>query len=126
MKKLTEHYDSNALSYIIANFDQFPWRIGNKQDTLTMLKRYKAKSRDSSIEVLYAQKHNRGRYFAKSGLSMQNMAREIRNAIGWKFYDEHGTTCDMNIPHENKKFKGDCTIITMHENGGHHNTRIVF
>ena len=86
---LLERFDYGALSHIIEHFHEFHFRPETDVSaTLQTLRRYmKAASPDGTIRVTYRrQAHNHGRLFAFKGLSMQNMAREVRNAIGFRVY----------------------------------------
>jgi len=88
---LTERFDPGALAYIIANFDSFKFRPETDQAaTLSMIRRYLASSSPDGSRVVtcHKAKHGHGRYFADHGLSLQGMAREIRNAISYTFYDD--------------------------------------
>jgi len=88
---LTERFDPGALSYIIANFDSFKFRPEtDTASTLSMIRRYRASSSpDGTRVVTYRQaSHGHGRYFADRGLSLQGMAREIRNAISFPIYTD--------------------------------------
>ena len=87
--RLTEKFDLGALAYIVEHFKSFSYRPEtNKSETLAMLRRYKATSApDGTREVTYRQaKHGTGRYFAERGMSLQSMAREVRNAIAFMMY----------------------------------------
>ena len=88
---LTERFDYGALSFIINNFSSFNFRPEtDPKETLAMIRRYKAASSpDGTHRVTYRRATpGHGRYFAERGLSLQAMAREIRNAIAYPFYDD--------------------------------------
>ena len=88
---LTERFDLGALSYIIRNFGEFVFRPEtNSSETLAMIQRYRGSARsDGTRQVTYRQTEpGHGRLFAEHGLSLQGMAREIRNAISHPFYED--------------------------------------
>eukprot|EP00798_Chlamydomonas_sp_ICE-L_P013591 gene13591-biopygen22709 len=59
----------------------------DKSKSLDTIQRYFAAADGDSVHVEYAKnKHGRGRLFAKRGLSMQCVMREVRNAVAHPFY----------------------------------------
>eukprot|EP00798_Chlamydomonas_sp_ICE-L_P023841 gene23841-biopygen18358 len=59
----------------------------DKSKSLDTIQRYFAAADGDSVHVEYAKnKHGRGRLFAKRGLSMQCVMREVRNAMAHPFY----------------------------------------
>ena len=88
---LYERCDIGALKYIVNNFDSFGFRPEtDPQETLSMTRKYLTScAPDGSRKVSYRQStHGTGRYFAKGGMSLQGMAREIRNAISYPYYED--------------------------------------
>eukprot|EP00798_Chlamydomonas_sp_ICE-L_P027793 gene27793-biopygen5202 len=59
----------------------------DKSKSLDTIQRYFAAADGDSVHVEYAKnKHGRGRLFAKRGLSMHCVMREVRNAVAHPFY----------------------------------------
>jgi hypothetical protein len=87
---LTERFASTALSYILENWDAWEFRPDtDKSITFDALKRYLAAGDNGSRTVKYKQSSNGyGRLYADKGLSLQNMVREVRNAIAYPFYTD--------------------------------------
>jgi len=87
---LTERFASTALSYILENWDSWELRPDtDKKVTFDALKRYLAAADNGSRTVKYKQSSNGcGRLYADKGLSLQNMVREVRNAIAYPFYTD--------------------------------------
>jgi hypothetical protein len=86
---LTERFASNALSYIISNWDSWPLRPDtDKSGTFDTLQRYLAAAADDGTHTVKYKKpaNGHGRLFAERGLSLQSMVREVRNAIAHPFY----------------------------------------
>ena len=87
---LTEHFATNALSYILANWNTFDFRPEtDKTSTFDTLQRYLAAADNGSRVVHYKKPSNgHGRLYADRGRSLQNMVREVRNAIAYPFYTD--------------------------------------
>ena len=99
--EFVERFDYGALCYIINNFQNFEFRPDiNTKETLSMIQRYKAAAnQDGTKTVKYRRAtHGHGSYFAERGLSLQSMAREIRNTISYPFYvDIDFHNCHPNL-----------------------------
>lgn len=88
---IIERFDYGALSHIILFFSEYRFRPDTDvKATLAALRRYKASaSDDGTVHVTYRRlRHNHGRRFAVRGLSLQSMPREIRNAVGFRIYED--------------------------------------
>ena len=99
--ELLERFDYAVLTFIINNFDSFNFREStDTQETLSMITRYKATSTIDGTKLVKYRKATggHGRYFAERGLSLQCMAREIRNAISFPYYiDLDFQNCHPNL-----------------------------
>lgn len=96
----TERMDSDKLHYIVSNPDIFgpllkkssnPAHIAQKSDPLLFARKYLERSRAGRVRVLYKQKKNVGRFYARKSLSLQSLSRKIRQTICGDFY------CDVDI-----------------------------
>lgn len=87
--KLYETFNNTKLNYIINNFHTFGLYKDKKEEEkqLKTLKKYLRRSRRGIIPVFYKQK-GKGRYFAKGGLSLQNIKRTIRHTIAKEYYND--------------------------------------
>ena len=89
---LVERCDIGALDHIIDHYRSFTFRPEtDASETLEMIKRYRAScAPDGTLRVDYVKpaSSGAGRLFARGGLSLQGMAREIRNAVGYPFYHD--------------------------------------
>eukprot|EP00798_Chlamydomonas_sp_ICE-L_P010890 gene10890-biopygen10955 len=85
---LTERFSRGALQHVMDHWGAWDFRPDtDKTKTLDTLQRYFAAADGDSVHVEYAKsKHGRGRLFAKRGLSMQCIVREVRNAMAHPFY----------------------------------------
>lgn len=117
--QLQEAVDQRKLQYLIDNFDTLGIKkIFDSADDkdlnsqLTILKKYAKKIKDGRIPVKYKQNDNMGRYFAKQGLSLQNLSKTVRHTISGDLYwdididNAHPVILakycdDKKIPHEN-------------------------
>lgn len=60
-----------------------------QKNKLELLDRYIKSSGDRRVVVDYSQKeHSKGRYFAKHGLSLANMGKQLRHTIAGDYYDD--------------------------------------
>eukprot|EP00798_Chlamydomonas_sp_ICE-L_P017249 gene17249-biopygen26145 len=88
---LTERFSKVALGHVIDHWSSWSFRPEtDKSTSLDAIRRYYAASNDDgSFSVKYSQKkHGKGRLFARGGMSMQGMVREVRNAIAHPFYTD--------------------------------------
>ena len=115
-KVFIEIFDSGKLSYIIDNFSNYQDKYENPDEmkgTLTALINYISNSQNGIINVRYRQIREVGRYYAVAGLSMQGMARFIRQTIANGLYKD----IDMVNAHPvillylAKKYKFECTYL---------------
>jgi hypothetical protein len=89
----TEIFDKNALSYIIDHFNELipqisPFSTHEPETIRKMLIHYITRSRDGEIRVIYHQKRpNFGRYFAEKSISLQGIARPVRQTIAAGYTD---------------------------------------
>eukprot|EP00798_Chlamydomonas_sp_ICE-L_P016965 gene16965-biopygen25880 len=85
---LTERFSRGALEHVMEHWESWDFRPDkDKSKSLDTIQRYFAAADGDSVHVEYAKnKHGRGRLFAKRGLSMQCVMREVRNAVAHPFY----------------------------------------
>lgn len=86
-----ETFDKDKLYHIIQNKEKYVvTKSHSDNDPFVMARKYLDKSSNGVIKVNYHQKHNRdyGRFFADGSVSLQNITREIRQCIGFDYYDD--------------------------------------
>eukprot|EP00798_Chlamydomonas_sp_ICE-L_P026640 gene26640-biopygen3065 len=85
---LSEKFSVGALKYILSHWDSWNFRPDTDKSCMyNLVERYIAAADGEVVTVKYSkQPHGHGRLFAKRGVSMQYIAREIRNAIAHPFY----------------------------------------
>jgi hypothetical protein len=86
-----EQFDQHRLNYILQNREKFQCRVyEDDYDPFLAPSKMLAKSTNGQLKVSYFQtgKRNVGRLFAKGGVSLQSICREIRHTIaGHLYYD---------------------------------------
>ena len=97
-KVFFEKIDYEALNYIINNKEEVKTQVRKSlfndpdYDLFNILNKYIKKYDHNTglIRVSYHQTNNRnvGRYFADGSLSLQSIAKEIRNTISYTYYDD--------------------------------------
>lgn len=88
---LIEAFNEASLQYIINHFDEYKFRPEtDTSKTLVLLNKYITSAVSHGlVRVSYVHPlHGHGRLFARDGLSLQSMPREIRNAIAFEAYDD--------------------------------------
>lgn len=92
--RMTEHFDQRALRYCLENWETLPLReetraADDKWVPKEICEKYLAFADEGLIEVSYKQTwHGTGRFFARGGLSLQGMPREIRHTIARDLYHD--------------------------------------
>ena len=115
----TEIIDTDKLAFIVNNRDIFEPLLGadrgfrgtswENYDPFLMASKYLSKSRKGVVKVLYKQKNGIGRKYSIGSLSLQNITRQIRQAICLDFYlDIDIKNCHPNI----LRFICDCLGIS--------------
>jgi hypothetical protein len=82
----TEKFNNAKLQAIINNASKFNDKFDS--DYVTILRNYNNKAINDEQIVYYNQIDNQGRYFAKEGLSLQNLKRCIRHTIAGEYYTD--------------------------------------
>ena len=96
-----EHIDADILNFIVNNREIFePIMKKNRESSVksydeddeynhfTIASKYLNKYKNGTVKVEYKQNNNIGRYFAVGSLSLQSLAREIRQSICKDYYTD--------------------------------------
>ena len=118
----TERFNADKLAYIIKNEDKYRQLFKNinpDYDPFVIGAKYLENSHGGVAKVSYFQpRKGIGRFYAKGSLSMQNMKRELRHAIGGEYYhDLDVVNCHPVILMQMCGSLGiDCPLLTAYVN----------
>jgi hypothetical protein len=86
-----EEFDKNRLYHIIKHEEIYRPLMkthDDKEDPFILSKKILEKSRDGRLKVSHSQHNERGRLFAKNGVSLANLCKNIRHTIAKDLYDD--------------------------------------
>lgn len=86
-----EEFDKNRLHHIITNeklYRPLMKTHDDKEDPFILSKKILEKSRDGVLKVSHMKRNDRGRLFAKHGVSLANLCKNIRHTIAKDIYDD--------------------------------------
>jgi len=86
--KATERFNSNALKYIISNYETLIKDVDDYKSSKTHLQKYLDNSYNGKINVKYKQADYGGRFNSIKSLSLQNLKRCIRHTISNDYYND--------------------------------------
>lgn len=90
---IQEKFNQNKLAYIIENQNVLKLQMrdtcnNDSWNAFYLPEKYLYNSIGGLCNVRYEQNNNKGRYFAKGGMSLQSFCREIRHTIAEEYYDD--------------------------------------